>query len=341
MPEYFSASPAPVDVFDVALLDLDGVVYIGENAVPHAAESLAEGRSLGLGLAYVTNNASRPPSVVAEHLRELGIPARDEDVVTSAQAGARVMAGLLPQGSPVLAVGGLGVDVALAERGLVPVRSRSQGPMAVMQGFGKETAWTHLADAAFVLATGAPWVATNMDFTLPTPDGRAPGNGAFVGVLVTVTGRTPDAIAGKPERPLVDESILRTGAQRPVMVGDRLDTDIEAARRAGIPSLLVLTGVTHAEDLLAALPQRRPDLLSADLRGLLHEHPEVLNSSEATVCRSARAYIDRGALVLEGPDQTLADVEDLWRVAAVLAWSHSVEVEAAVTRMRTSLRALL
>ena len=341
MPRHFLASPAPINRFDVALLDLDGVVYIGEHAVPHAVESLAESRSLGLGLAYVTNNASRPPSVVAQHLRELGIPARDEDVVTSAQAGARVMAGLLPPGSPVLAVGGPGVDAALTERGLLPVRSRAQGPMAVMQGFGKETSWTHLADAAFVLATGAPWVATNMDFTIPTPDGRAPGNGAFVGVLGTVTGRTPDVIAGKPERPLVEESILRTGAQRPVMVGDRLDTDIEAATRAGIPSLLVLTGVTHAEDLLAAPSQQRPDLLSADLRGLLQEHPEVRSSPEVAVCRSARACINRGSLVLDGPEETLADVEDLWRVAATLAWSYSLEVEAALTRMRASLRALL
>ena len=341
MPKYFSASPAPVKEFDVALLDLDGVVYVGHNAVPHAVASLAESHALGMGLAYVTNNASRPPSVVAEHLRELGIPAGDSDVVTSAQAGARVMAGLLPAGSPVLAVGGAGVDAALTERGLVPVRSRAQGPMGVMQGFGKETSWTHLADAAFVLATGVPWVATNMDVTIPTPDGNAPGNGAFVAVLMTATGRTPDAIAGKPERPLVEESILRTGAQRPVMVGDRLDTDIEAATRAGIPSLLVLTGVTHAEDLLAAPPQWRPDLLSADLRGLLAEHPEVLTSHDVAVCRSARAYLDHGTLVLEGPDETLADVEDLWRVAATLAWAYTVEVDAAVTRVRTSLRALL
>ena len=341
MSKYFLASPAPVHQFDVALLDLDGVVYVGDHAVPHAVESLAKSRAIGMGLAYVTNNASRPPNVVAEHLRELGIPARDEDVVTSAQAGARVMAGLVPAGSPVLAVGGLGVDAALTERGLVPVRSRAQDPIGVMQGFGKEISWPDLADAAFVLATGVPWVATNMDITIPTPDGRAPGNGAFIGLLASVTGRAPDAIAGKPERPLVHESILRTGAQRPVMVGDRLDTDIEAAMRAGIPSLLVLTGVTHAEDLLAAPAQQRPDLLSADLSGLLREHPEVRLSSEAAQCRAARAHIDRGALVLTGPDETLADVEDLWRVAAVLAWSYSVEVEAAVTRMHASLRALL
>jgi HAD superfamily hydrolase (TIGR01450 family) len=341
MPNYFSASPAPARHFDVALLDLDGVVYVGDEAVLHAVETLGEARSLGMKLAYVTNNASRPPSVVAEHLRELGIPAHNEDVVTSAQAGARVLAGLLPAGSPVLAIGGAGVDAALTERDLVPVRSRAQDPIAVMQGFGKETSWSHLADAALVLASGVPWVATNMDLTIPTPDGRAPGNGAFVNVLVSVTGRVPDAIAGKPERPLMDESILRTDAQRPVMVGDRLDTDIEAATRAGIPSLLVLTGVTHAEDLLAAPPPWRPDLLSADLRGLMQVHPEVLVSAEVAVCRSARARVDRGGLVLEGPSETLADVEDLWRVAAVLAWSYSVGVEAAVARMRTSLRALL
>lgn len=261
--------------FDVALLDLDGVVYVGPDAVPHAAQVLARvGREFGMRAAYVTNNASRPPATVAAHLVELGISAGAADVVTSAQAGARVLAEILPAGAKVLFIGGPGVPQALRERGFVPVKSIKDGPVALIQGYGKSVDWEQLAQGSYALHAGLPWVATNADRTIPTKMGRALGNGALVAALRYATGAVP-LVAGKPEPPLMLESVERTAAQRPLVVGDRLDTDIEGANNSGIASLLVLTGVTDWTALLGAEPAHRPTFLAADLRGLLIAHPPV------------------------------------------------------------------
>ena len=265
---------------DVALLDLDGVVYAGAAAVPHAVPSLRAAASAGMRLAYVTNNASRAPEVVADHLRGLGLSASPGDVVTSAQAGARLLAALVPVGSKVLAVGGPGLVAALAERGLHAVGSADDAPAAVIQGFDPGVGWPLLAEAAYALADGLPWVATNTDLTIPTGRGTAPGNGTLVAVLATTTGRTP-VVAGKPEPPLMQESVERTGAHRPLVVGDRLDTDIEGADRSGLPSLLVLTGVTDVLGLLAAPPGRRPTHVGVDLRALLEPGTGPLLSQAA------------------------------------------------------------
>jgi HAD superfamily hydrolase (TIGR01450 family) len=267
-----STSPAPslLDLHDALLLDLDGVVYVGSDPVAHAVDALLAAVGSGVATAYVTNNAARPPEVVAEHLRSFGLPVDAHDVVTSAQAGAREVAARVPAGSRVLAVGGPGVAAALAARGLVPVVSADEDPAAVLMGYGPEVAWTHLAEAAYAVGAGALLVATNTDLSIPTARGIAPGNGTLVAAVVSATGRAP-LVAGKPFAPLMDESVERIGAQRPLIVGDRLDTDIEAGHRTGIPSLLVLTGVTGVDELLAAPVDRRPTYLAADLRGLAGE----------------------------------------------------------------------
>lgn len=260
---------------DVALLDLDGVVYVGEHAVPRAAEALDAALARhGMRSGYVTNNASRPPAVVAEHLQRLGVHAAAEDVVTSAQAGARLLAERLTPGSRVLAVGGPGVAWALEERGLVAVHSADDHPVAVMQGYGPDVGWRELAEATLVIERGQPWVATNTDRTIPTPRGRVLGNGSLVAAVQHATGVVP-LVAGKPEPPLMWESVERTAATQPLVVGDRLDTDIEGATRCGIPSLLVLTGVTEVSDLLTAPPALRPTYLGRDLTALLEPAPPV------------------------------------------------------------------
>jgi HAD superfamily hydrolase (TIGR01450 family) len=253
--------------YDALLVDLDGVVYRGGEAVPHAVECLTAAAEQGTSLAYVTNNAARPPSTVAEHLRDLGLACADHDVVTSAQAGARLVAARVAPGSRVLAVGGPGVALALEERGLVVVAAASDEPVAVMMGFGPDVSWRELAEASYAVGSGAAFVATNTDTSIPTAKGIAPGNGTLVAAVSAATGVRPD-VAGKPFAPLMRESIDRVGAQRPLVVGDRLDTDIEAGHVSGIPSLLVLTGVTDVAALLAAPPHRRPTYVSADLRGL-------------------------------------------------------------------------
>jgi HAD superfamily hydrolase (TIGR01450 family) len=259
------------DAHDVVFFDLDGVVYIGPHAVAHAPEVLAELRSRGIGCCFVTNNASRTPIQVAEHLTQLGIPASAHEVVTGSQAGAGLMSSFVEPGSRVLAIGGPGVAEALTERGFQPVFSNSDDPAAVMQGFGPELSWCDLAEAAYALRRQIPWIATNMDSTFPTPRGLAPGNGSLVMALVHATGRRPDAVAGKPEHSLFDEAVLRTGSSRGLMVGDRLDTDIAGGNRAGMATLLVLTGVCTSDEADSALGDEIPTYVGEDLRSLLRE----------------------------------------------------------------------
>ncbi|MGH8826024.1 MAG: HAD-IIA family hydrolase, partial [Jiangellaceae bacterium] len=260
--------------YDVALLDLDGVVYVGAEPVAHAPESLRAARVAGMHLAFVTNNAARTPEVVAEHLTSIGVNASSDEVVTSAQAAARVLDELLPAGSRVLVVGGDGLVAALAERGLTPVTSADADPAAVVQGFAPDVSWRLLAEGSYAVAAGLPWVASNVDRTIPTARGRAPGNGALVDAVRAATGREP-VVAGKPEPPMHRETVLRTGARHPLVVGDRLDTDIEGANRAGVDSLLVFTGVTDPAELISAPPLLRPTYIGLDLRALAAE-PESL-----------------------------------------------------------------
>lgn len=143
------------EAYDTALLDLDGVVYAGGEAIAYAVEALAEARAGGMHLAYVTNNALRTPDAVAEHLTELGAPAEPSDVITSAQAVARLVADQLPPGARVLAIGGEGLRVALRERGLVPVESADDDPAAVVQGYGgPDMAWGRFAEASYAVRRG-------------------------------------------------------------------------------------------------------------------------------------------------------------------------------------------
>ncbi len=237
-------SAEPLDTaYDVALLDLDGTVYLSGTAIPGAAEALRKAGAAGMRLAYVTNNAFRTPAAIAALLTSFGVPADPEDVVTSAQAAARMLAERLPAGAPVLVIGGSGLRMALRERGLRPVSTAADRPQAVVQGYSPDVNYSILAEGGLAVAAGALFVASNGDLTLPSRRGRQPGNGSLTQVIATATGMTP-LVAGKPEPPLHHESVLRTGAEHPLVVGDRLDTDIEGAQRVGADSLLVLTGVT-------------------------------------------------------------------------------------------------
>ncbi|MCX5499636.1 MULTISPECIES: HAD hydrolase-like protein [unclassified Streptomyces] len=313
------SSTALNEAYDTALLDLDGVVYAGGHAIVHAVDSLGEARDGGMHLAYVTNNALRTPAAVAAHLTELGVPAEPADVITSAQAVARLMADQLPAGARVLVVGGEGLRVALRERGLVPVESADDEPVAVAQGYGgPDMAWGRFAEAAYAIARGVPWFASNTDLTIPSARGIAPGNGAAVEVVRIATGAEPQ-VAGKPLPPMHRETVLRTGAERPLVVGDRLDTDIEGAFNGGVDSLLVLTGVTDAAQLVAAPPEHRPTYVDADLRGLLTGQPEVAESGEGFRCGGWTASVRGDELVLAGD----GDVLDGLRALCGAAWTYA------------------
>ena len=308
---------AVVDGYDAALFDLDGVVYLGPVAVPGAAEGIAALRRRGTRVGFVTNNAARPPAAVASHLVELGIQALAEDVVTSAQAGADLVRSRFGPGTRVLAVGGEGVLAALTEAELVPVRSADDAPVAVLQGWGFDLTWQQLNEAAIAIHRGAHWVATNTDLTRPTDRGLVPGNGAAVAAVAMAVSVTPE-VAGKPYRPLLDDTVGRIGARRPVFVGDRLDTDIAGAVNAGLDSMLVLTGSHGAADLLIAQPGERPTHLGQDLRALLEPPLVATVEDEGWRCGPARATVRNGAVELDGaPPESVAGI---W-AAAHAAWA--------------------
>lgn len=303
--------------YDLAMLDLDGVVYIGREAVRGAAEHLASATKQGMSLAYVTNNASRPPGVVAAHLRELGVPAEDGDVVTSAQAAARLVQERVGPGARVFVIGGEGLFEALAERDLFGVQDPDDNPAAVVSGYDPELRWRTVIDGAILVRQGLPWVASNTDLTVPTPRGPGPGNGVLVRAVAEFAGISP-AVAGKPEPPLFEETVRRVGGNRPLVVGDRLDTDIAGAVRGGYDSLLVMTGVTGLPELVAAEPHERPSYLSADLGGLLVPQPVPERAGSGWRLGGWRAELDAGTLVVSGD----GDSDDWWRVVAAAAWDH-------------------
>ncbi|MEX2290842.1 MAG: HAD-IIA family hydrolase [Mycobacteriales bacterium] len=306
------------DRYDAVLCDLDGVLYLGDEPVVHAAATVAAARAAGMRFAYVTNNASRAPAVVAEQLASLGIPAEPADVVTSAQAAARMLALHLSPGAAVLVVGSDALADEVAGVGLRPVRTvdeaGEQGPVAVVQGLSQTIGWPELAEAAVALQRGALWVAGNTDTTLPTPRGPLPGNGAFVAALRAVTGREP-LVAGKPDPALHRLSMERVGATRPLVVGDRLDTDILGAVRGGADSLLVLTGLADVEQLVQAPSGSRPTYVASDLRGLLEPHPDVQVDGAGARCRGATATYQDG--VVRSSDSS----DDGLRARVALAWS--------------------
>ncbi len=260
--------------YDALLLDLDGTVYRGGGAVPGAAEAIEGAHRAGVGVRFVTNNATRRPADVAAHLNQLGIPAKDDEVTTSAQAGAGMLVDRVAPGSEVLVLGTDALFTEVTDRGFTPVDKAGPDVRAVVQGLSQEIGWRELAEATVAILAGALWVATNADATLPTERGLVPGNGALVAAVRAATGAEP-LVAGKPERPLMADAIRASGASHPLAVGDRLDTDVAGGVTVGIDSLLVLTGVSSAADVLAATPDRRPTYVAADLGGLREPDPRI------------------------------------------------------------------
>lgn len=302
--------------YDLALVDLDGVAYRGHDPIDGAADGLAGARAAGMRLVFVTNNASREPEAVAEQLSGLDIPTRPDEVMTAAQAAAELLATRVPPGAPVLVVGGAGLHTAVAAKGYRIVASADDGPVAVVQGYAPEIGWAQLAEAAYAVQRGAWHVASNLDLSLPTARGFAPGNGALVGAVRAATGVEP-ASAGKPSPTMYRLAVERAGATRPLVVGDRLDTDLAGARAGDIPGLHVLTGVSTARDAVLAVPGERPHFLAGDLRALLVPHPEPVRADDWWTCREAAARIVAGVLELRGGP---GDPVDLVRAACAAAW---------------------
>lgn len=315
-----SEASTPLTGVDLVLADLDGVVYTGPNAIPHAVESLnSVAQTVRVG--YITNNASRTDASVAGHLSELGLHVEPRDVVTSPQAAVRLLSEHVPAGSTILVVGGDGLVDEVQKGGFSVTRSADDDPAAVIQGFAPEVGWAQLAEAAFALQgrsdSERPWIATNTDWTIPVARGIAPGNGTLVSAVHTAAGRLP-LVAGKPEVAIFHEAIARFQATTPLFIGDRLDTDILGANRAGIASVLVLTGIDRAKQLLAADADSRPTYILRDLRGLDEPYPEVrtARTGAVTVGKSTVGIEGNVVRILSAGDDDI----DLLRAACAAIW---------------------
>ena len=313
---------------DCLLLDLDGTVFRGHELTEGAAESLekASGRAL-----FVTNNASRSADEVAQHLTDLGLQATAEDVVTSAQSAAHVLADQLTPGSRVLVVGTDSLAAEVAAVGLEPVRLYNDKPDAVVQGHSPETGWAILAEAALAIRAGGLWVAANVDATLPTERGLLPGNGSMVAALKAATDAEPQ-VAGKPAPTLLLDALARGEFRTPLVVGDRLNTDIAGANAAKLPSLMVLTGVNSARDAVYAVPEQRSTFIGHDLRSL-HQHAKELAVGPQSAWQVDTAD-DAITVSTAGDDE--GDGLSIVRAVAFAVWSshrdgQTVAVEAGET----------
>lgn len=322
--------------YDALLSDLDGVVYAGPYAIPGAPEALNRAENTGTPVVFVTNNASRSVESVAAHLRDLGVNTHPERVVSSAQAGAALLAKQLTAGANVLVTGTEALADTVRAAGLTPVTSQADQPVAVVQGFNPNMIWEDLAEASYTLADKTVlWVATNTDLSIPKERGIAPGNGTLVAAVAAATGRTPQ-VAGKPEAAIFDTAAASVGAKNPVIVGDRLDTDILGAHQAGMPGALVLTGVQTYTDVIAAVPEQRPTYILRTLNDFFEAYPqiEVIYEGYETTAygprwqasvqgRTVRMHPPEGfdtptdPAVFAGSD----DEAEAWRVACAAWWA--------------------
>ncbi len=329
------APSTPLDGIDLVLADLDGVVYTGPDSLPYAVESINRVQE-SIRVGYITNNASRTADSVAQHLSELGLTVVGDDVVTSPQAAIVLLEGLVPAGSTILVVGGEGLTSVVEAHGFRVTRSSDDAPAAVIQGFHPSVAWTDLAEAAYALKTpadggpGIPWVATNTDWTIPQARGTAPGNGTLVSAVHTAIGRLP-VVAGKPERAIFDAAVERFAASSPLVLGDRLDTDILGANRAGIASALVLTGIDGPKQVLAADAESRPAFLFGDLRELFEPYPVPFEERDDRT--GDRVFRSAAATVRLAGNRVTIDAAggrpiDLLRAGTAAVWGAGVPIYA-------------
>ncbi len=309
-----------IDAHDVALFDLDGVIYLGPHAVDGAVEGVAALQARGVRAIYVTNNAARPAQTVADHLVSLGFRTTVDDLVTSAQAASGLMVRELPAGSKVLVAGTQNLVDHMVAAGFTVVGTAADAPDAIVQGYDPDMTWRRLDEAAIAVQNGARWYACNTDSTRPSERGLVPGAGVAVHAVQVTTRDTP-IVTGKPFRPLMEEALRRTGARAPLFVGDRLDTDIAGANTVGIASCLVFTGVHGKHDLVAAEPALRPTAIAADIPALLRPARVAQADAEGVRCGAAYVTAPGGVARIEGDLSTQeAQLDALWALAQVV-WS--------------------
>lgn len=314
-------SRALIDGFDAALFDLDGVIYLGPEPVPAAPATIAALRAGGVKVGFVTNNAARSTTTVAEILQGMRIDVSPADVVSSAQAITDLAAAQLPAGAKVLIVGTDALAQEARIRGLEPVAGADDEPAAVIQGYHPQMPWSLLVEAGIAVQHGARWYGANPDMTRPTDRGLVPG----IGVQLAAVGATVNVepvIAGKPHRPLLDATVARLGCTSPIFVGDRLDTDVLGANGAGMGSLFVLSGAHGKDDLLDAGPQSRPQFIANDVSGLLAEPRRAVIDGDRALCRAGEAVVRDGIARISSPVVSDLDAQlDCLAALLALVWS--------------------
>lgn len=325
-----------VDGYDAVFFDLDGVLYLGPVAVEGAVEGVRALHERGVATVYVTNNAARSTAVVAAHLAELGYGAREDEVVSSAQAAAALLRRELPPGSRVLVAGTDNLVNEVRAAGMEPVATFAEEPVAVIQGYDPAMTWPRLDQAAIAVQRGARWFATNTDSTRPTEQGIVPGAGTMVAAIRATTTVDPE-VTGKPFKPLMIEALERSGARRPVFVGDRIDTDIMGANAVGIDSLLVFTGAHGVRDLCAAPPEGRPTAIGWNVSSLFEPRRVATVDAGVATCGGVTVRVDGGRAVT---DQDLAtrdaQLDAAWALAQ-LVWADQVSTPDAVLARLTLL----
>jgi HAD superfamily hydrolase (TIGR01457 family) len=317
--------------YKTLLLDLDGVIYEGTNAIKDSVETISMFKKAGTQVGYVTNNSSRTEEAIAEQLSGFGIELSAADIISSAQAGAELLATMVPKGSKVLVVGGEGLRKSVRDAGFEIVDSSEEKPAAVIQGFAPEVSWLDLAEASYAIQGGAKWVATNQDWTIPREKGIAPGNGTLVSAVHTAVGQLP-IVAGKPERAIFDTALRVFETDSAIYVGDRLDTDVLGANGAGIGSALVMTGVTTRKELLAAKADSRPEYILGSMTELMDSYKSPVKTKRGFKLDDVEVELLGEKLVVSfGDPRSLAAL----KAACLTIWEsgkpiHTLDVESAL-----------
>jgi HAD superfamily hydrolase (TIGR01450 family) len=253
------------------VLDMDGTIYLGHRLFPETLPFLATLRELGVGYSFVTNNCSRSRAEYVSHLREMGIEAPPDSVVTSIHATIHHLRTRLPEVKRLFVLSSPGSCDDLRLEGYEIV---AESPDAVIVGFDLELTYDKLCHTAYFIKQGLPYVATHPDRVCPTDKPIVlPDCAAICALLETATGRKPDAIPGKPAATMLQGVMARhnIAASETAMIGDRLYTDVRMARDAGVLAVLTLTGEASAQEA-ASLPEpQRPDLIINNLTELAQQ----------------------------------------------------------------------
>ena len=280
MTRFLKGTDRPLaEAYQLALLDLDGVVYRGKNPVEYAADSIRAAEAAGMTIEYTTNNSSRFQHVVADQLKGFGLDVEPWQVITSSVVAARMVAKALPAGARVQVLGAEHLRDEVTRNGLTIVDGPQDRPQAVIQGWYPDMTWQMMADAAFAVEAGATYFVTNRDLTIPRELGIAPGCGSMIRAVITATGVEPVAY----------------------------------------DSLAVLTGVTNPTELMLAPSHLRPTFIAPDLRELGEAQPEPVRDESGTwECRKASAWFENGQVHVSDPtsmDGLRAAVCAAWEAA--------------------------